>query len=390
MTSGGVDPPQPIRPPDVAHTPSPPPIEARPSSSHVNACGPSLVPASTPSPSSIDACGPSPIPTSTPSPSSPMGNMPIDEAVVNLAMEDPSLNNCPMVVAKAVTLSIRQQFGQPWPTWGAIPKEHQKLFFSVLRKLVWRPEEENEIKKDFNSKASHRLFEMFRDDRNENKRPYWIGDHVWNDLLSHWNAPVYRCKCAQAKNIGHLKRVGVCTQSKELGRSVYVDEDTGQFVDDRSKRTHEEFEARLSQVRSDVALSVDPAEEQRLRSRCWVAVAGPKYKGPLYGTGDLAHTYKCKNDSFMQHMQGSSSRAEDAVETNRLREELCQSKKEMRVFQLVVLQFLPLEAPNIIHQQQQPHQQHQDQQQDQADDQQIDDQQADDQQRHSPNDYFYY
>jgi len=92
----------------------------------------------------------------------------------------------------------------------------------------------------------------------------------------------------------------------------------------------------------------------------------------------------------MQHMQGSSSRAEDAAETNRLREELCQSKKEMRVFQLVVLQFLPLEAPNIIHQQQQPHQQHQDQQQDQADDQQIDDQQADDQQRHSPNDYFYY
>ncbi|KAG4915044.1 hypothetical protein JHK87_052601 [Glycine soja] len=261
----------PVRPPDVAHTPSPPPIEARPSSSHVNARGPSLVPASTPSPSSIDACGPSPIPTSTPSPSSPMGNMPIDEAVVNLAMEDPSLNNCPM------------------------------------RKLVWRPEEENEIKKDFNSKASHRLFEMFRDDRNENKRPYWIGDHVWNDLLSHWNAPEYRCKCAQAKNIGHLKRV-------------------------------------------------DPAEEQRLRSRCWVAVAGPKYKGPLYGTGDLAHTYKCKNDSFMQHMQGSSSRAEDAAEINRLREELCQSKKEMRVFQLVVLQFLPLEAPNIIHQQQQPHQ----------------------------------
>ena len=32
------------------------------------------------------------------------------------------------------------------------------------------------LKKAFNSKASHRLFEMFRDARNENKRPYWIGD----------------------------------------------------------------------------------------------------------------------------------------------------------------------------------------------------------------------
>ena len=28
------------------------------------------------------------------------------------------------VAEKAVTLSIRQQFGKPWPTWGAIPKEH--------------------------------------------------------------------------------------------------------------------------------------------------------------------------------------------------------------------------------------------------------------------------
>ena len=92
----------------------------------------------------------------------------------------------------------------------------------------------------------------------------------------------------------------------------------------------EEFEARLSQARSDVASSVgesqltplDPTEEQRLRSRNWVAAAGPKHKGRLYGTGDLAHTYKCINDSFMQHTQGSSSRIEDVAEINRLREEL--------------------------------------------------------------------
>ena len=48
----------------------------------------------------------------------------------------------------------------------------------------------------------------------------------------------------------------------------------------------------------------------------------------------------------MQHTQGSSSRTEDAI--NRLREELHQSKEEMRVFQLIVLQFLPPEARNII------------------------------------------
>ncbi|KAG4997192.1 hypothetical protein JHK85_028631 [Glycine max] len=92
----------------------------------------------------------------------------------------------------------------------------------------------------------------------------------------------------------------------------------------------EEFEARLSQARSDAASSVgesqliplDPTEEQRLRSRCWVADAGPKRKGRLYGIGDLAHSYKCGSGSFMQHTQGSSSCAEDATEINRLREEL--------------------------------------------------------------------
>ena len=67
------------------------------------------------------------------------------------------------------------------------------------------------------------------------------------------------------------------------------------------------FEARLSQARSDAASSVgesqftplDLAEEQRLRSWYCVAAARPKSKGHLYGTRDLAHTYKCGNERFM-------------------------------------------------------------------------------------------
>ena len=37
------------------------------------------------------------------------------------------------VAAKAITLSIRQQFDKPWPTWGAIPKDHQELFFQRFK-----------------------------------------------------------------------------------------------------------------------------------------------------------------------------------------------------------------------------------------------------------------
>ncbi|RZB46311.1 hypothetical protein D0Y65_050367 [Glycine soja] len=78
----------PVRPLDVAATPSPPPTEARPFSSHVDAPGPSTVPAFTPSPSSVDARGPSPIPRSTPSPSPAVANTPTNEDATNLAMED--------------------------------------------------------------------------------------------------------------------------------------------------------------------------------------------------------------------------------------------------------------------------------------------------------------
>ncbi|KAG5017076.1 hypothetical protein JHK85_023212 [Glycine max] len=136
------------------------------------------------------------------------------------------------VAAKVVTLSIRQQFGRPWPTWGAIPKDHHDLFF---------------------------------------------------------------------------------------------------------QRFKEEFEARLSQARFYVVPSVgesqltslDPFEEQRLKSQYWVAATGPKCKGHLYGTRDIAHTYKYGNDNFMQNVQGSFSRAEDAAEINRLRSRVNQRRRCM-------------------------------------------------------------
>ncbi|KAH1266249.1 hypothetical protein GmHk_01G001779 [Glycine max] len=272
---------------DVVSTPSPPLTEVRPSPSHLDAHGPSSIPTSTPSPSLIDARGLSLLPTSTSSPYPTIANMLIDEDVLNLAMED-----LPLMIFLCYTyrwsvsfihLRLRQRLslcplGNNLVTFGLHGEEFQKIvknfFSSVFRKLVWRPEEENEIKKAFNSKASHRLSEIFKDVRNENKMSYWIEDHVWNDLLSHWNALEYRSKCGQAKkkNIEHMKGVVDHTIRLELGRSVYIDEDTGQFVDDRSRQTH----AKLSQVRSNVASSVgesqhipvDPAEEQRLMSWC--------------------------------------------------------------------------------------------------------------------------
>ena len=64
----------------------------------------------------------------------------------------------------------------------------------------WRPEDEKQIKKNFHSKASHRLSEMLMEARKANKKPDWIFDDVWNSLLGKWNEPGFRTKCAQARS----------------------------------------------------------------------------------------------------------------------------------------------------------------------------------------------
>ncbi|KAH1209335.1 hypothetical protein GmHk_15G043895 [Glycine max] len=96
--------------------------------------------------------------------------------------------------------------------------------------------------------------------------------------------------------------------SEELGRSANVDEVFSKLI---YKRILEEFETKLSQVRYNVTSSVgesqftplDPAEEKRLRTQCWIAVVGPKHKGRLYGIKNLVHSYKCGDENFMQHRQ---------------------------------------------------------------------------------------
>ncbi|KAL5142353.1 hypothetical protein HKD37_09G025552 [Glycine soja] len=253
--------------------------------------------------------------------------MPTNEDIPNLAMEDPFPPSMivlwlHLLMECFIHLRLRKRLshcplGNNLLTHGLHGKQFQKIirnsFSSILRKLVWRPEEKNEIKKAFNSKASHRLSDMFRDARNENKRSYSIGDCVWYYHIG-MHLGIVPSVHMQNKNKNRASEKGGCMQtggsislqdhtirlSNELGRSAYVGEifqqthlrkDIGQFVDDRSRQTH----ARLSQARSNVASSVgesqitplDPAKEQRLRTWCWVAATGPKRKGCLYGTGEI-------------------------------------------------------------------------------------------------------
>ncbi|KOM34921.1 hypothetical protein LR48_Vigan02g107100 [Vigna angularis] len=86
---------------------------------------------------------------------------------------------------------------------------NQCLFSLMLQmKVQWKPEHETQIHRNFHMKASHRLSEMFRDARNAGQSPNWLGEHIWNSLLAHWNTVEFRNKCAKAQRNRASERGG--------------------------------------------------------------------------------------------------------------------------------------------------------------------------------------
>ncbi|WVZ14305.1 hypothetical protein V8G54_011871 [Vigna mungo] len=178
------------------------------------------------------------------------------------------------VASQAITRSIKQQFLQLWASWGVIPEDDKKLFWERFK---WSVEHEAQIKKNFNQKASHRLSEMFRDARIARERPYW-----------------YRMKCVAAQKNrasgkgGVLHTGGPITTYEhaipELGRAVHVDEvfkqthlrkGTGEYVDERRDQ---------GGSAPDVDSRVD-ADDEIIRTQCWVEVVGGRRKDACMGAG---------------------------------------------------------------------------------------------------------
>jgi len=82
------------------------------------------------------------------------------------------------------------------------------------------PQHESQIKRNFHSKASHRLSEMFREARNAGQRPEWIGENVWSGLQAHWNSLLYHNKCATAQKNRASEKGG----SLHTGGSITIHE----------------------------------------------------------------------------------------------------------------------------------------------------------------------
>ncbi|KOM26069.1 hypothetical protein LR48_Vigan221s003100 [Vigna angularis] len=251
----------------------------------------------------------------------------------------------------------------------AIPDDDKKPFWE---RFQWKPEHETQIQQNFHMKASHRLSKMFRDARNAGERPYWLGEQIWNSLMAHWNRVEFRSKCAKAQRNRASEKGGTLHTGwsitihehaipQALGRAVHVDEvfaqthvrkGTNQFVDERSRKTHEEFSTRLSQVRSEhesapTSDDVSNAEDDIRRTQCWVDIIGGKKKGRVYGAGTLATNYTTSRGGTLKHEPSSSTTTanEAVIHLTQALEQRDQEISDLRVeftnFKALVMRLLP-------------------------------------------------
>ncbi|KOM24891.1 hypothetical protein LR48_Vigan10s002000 [Vigna angularis] len=156
-------------------------------------------------------------------------------------------------------------------------------------------------------------------------------------------------------------------QAQALGRAVHVDEvfaqthvrkGTNQFVDERSRKTHEDFSTRLSQVRSEHESTPTPddasnADDDIRRTQCWIDIVGGKKKGRVYGAGQLAVNYTASRGGTLKHQPSSSTSTPDEVVlrlTQELRQrdqEITDLRAEFTNFKALVMRVLPETSQDV-------------------------------------------
>ena len=84
------------------------------------------------------------------------------------------------------------------------------------------PKDEEKVKKNFNSKTSYTLLEMFKLVRQEDKELEWIVNNVWNKLLEKWNMSPNRSKCDITKKNCLSDKGGNLHTEGSIGMHKYV------------------------------------------------------------------------------------------------------------------------------------------------------------------------
>ena len=103
----------------------------------------------------------------------------------------------------------------------------------------------------------------------------------------------------------------------------------------------------LSESQStSISTPLDPYEEERLRSRCWLETVGERYKGRVYGVGRV-DCHDCVSRYLQETQPSSSNKKADSEEIIELRQHI--ERMDAR-FQNFMMQYLPPEAAAVAQQ----------------------------------------
>ncbi|XP_057436280.1 uncharacterized protein LOC130728738 isoform X2 [Lotus japonicus] len=207
--------------------------------------------------------------------------------------------------ANAITDIFRSYYNEPWPTWRKIPENRRTMMFGEFMKYSVCPPDAIWARNNFESRGQKLMKDSLSKAHRDQKKPRWLGDHVWNGLCDHWETPKFKEKSVKAKanrasdregfggtlHIGGsittsqhrdnlMKKNGFNPSPLDLFRSTHQRKD-GTFVDKKSEHVDgayvREMEDRTQRASEQ---NLPPPSELDV----WRDVAGMK-KGRIYGLG---------------------------------------------------------------------------------------------------------
>ncbi|XP_022640582.1 uncharacterized protein LOC111242297 isoform X2 [Vigna radiata var. radiata] len=193
-----------------------------------------------------------------------------------------------------------------------------------------------------------------------------FGTHCWHTGIRQHTV----LNVLPPKKIGLQRKVALSTLgaqslytsmpfAAQLGRSVSVDEvftqthirkGTDAYVDERSRKTIEDFSTRFTHAREDVGGAPDEASrtnayEDIIKTQCWVDVVRGKKKGRIYGAGQLASHYIAARGGVLKHQPSSSNTTDQHNMVSR--EAYDELRSRLQTFEDILRKYIP-EAGQIL------------------------------------------
>ncbi|XP_024633756.1 proline-rich extensin-like protein EPR1 isoform X4 [Medicago truncatula] len=197
--------------------------------------------------------------------------------------------------------------------------DRAKILKAFSEKCTWHDKQSDHIQNNFHVRASRDLSDMLREVRLKGQCPHWIGETVWQSLLEHWSSASSQSTYAKEKrnmaskkgeslqkrgSINTTQHVTRMTKKSKrssnlngLHKDTQIMKETGDYVDDHSRKNQEKCEARKFQTRSQnnstsPSMHCNPAKDVVAPLSTCSGVVGDKKRSRLYDDGTISVNHK--------------------------------------------------------------------------------------------------